>query len=108
MTTIEYEKSKFIKEKKDFELVDTKNIFLKGYNPYDGLKTFFGIWQNKYYLVIVTLISDRQISYDYSLDKGIYTDNYIRKYLEDNNYVETISKEQFREQFQKILKKLEI
>ena len=43
MTTIEYEKNKFIKEKKDFELVDTKNIFLKGYNPYDGLKTFFGI-----------------------------------------------------------------
>ncbi len=108
MTIIEYEKSKFIKEKRDFELVDTKNIFLKGYNSYDGIKTFFGIWQNKEYLVIVTIISNRTISYEYSLNKGIYTDNYIREYLENNDYVESISKEEFKEKFENILKKLEI
>lgn len=43
---IEYEVSKFIKEKGKFEIEDTKNVFLQGLNPYDGLPTYFGIWVN--------------------------------------------------------------
>lgn len=40
---IEYETSKYIKEKQKIEINDTKNVFLQGTNPYDGLSTYFGI-----------------------------------------------------------------
>lgn len=92
---IEYETSKFVKETKTIEIEDTKNVFLKGTNPYDGLSTYFGIWRNEEYLVIVTLISGRTISYEYSRSKSIFTEADIRKYLEHNKNVQMISKDAF-------------
>ena len=108
MTTIEYEKSKFVKEKKYLKLEDTKNLFFSGKNSNNGQNTFFGIWENENYLVIVTLLGNDKISYEYSKDKNIYTDNYIKEYLENNNYIDGISKGVFKKQFQNILRKLEI
>lgn len=105
---IEYEKDKFLKENHQIEIEDTKNIFLQGRNPYDGRNTYFGIWENKNYLVIATLISGRTISYEYSLDKNIYTECYIKEYLKSNNNVDVISKDIFKEELKRIKAILEI
>lgn len=103
---IEYEKDKFLKENHQIE--DTKNVFLQGRNPYDGRNTYFGVWKNKGHIVIVTLISDRTIRYEYSLDTNIYTECYIKEYLQSNNHVDAISKDVFKEQLQRITKIFEI
>ncbi len=100
---INYVKNKYVKEEKSIEVENPKNIFLKGTNPYDGLSTYFGIWTNKKYLMIVTLISGRCISYEYSLNKQIYTEGEIRKYLEDNKNVKVISKNEFEEKLKNVL-----
>ncbi len=105
---INYVKNKFLKEEKLMEIENTKNVFLKGRNPYDGVSTYLGIWTNEKYLVIVTLISNRCISYEYSLDKRIYTELNIRKYLEDNDNVETISRDEFENQLKNIIEIFEI
>ena len=100
---IKYEKNEYKREQCQIEIEDTKNIFLKGINPYDGLSTYFGIWTNEKYIVIVTLISNGNISYEYSLNKNIYTESDIKKYMELNNNVEIISKEKFKNQLQKVI-----
>lgn len=105
---IEYETSTFVKETHQIEIKDTKNIFLKGTNPYDGLNTYFGVWTNKNYLVIATLISNHNISYEYSLDKNIYTSIDIKKYLENNKNVKIISKDEFRKQLHQTISLFEI
>lgn len=100
---IEYETSKFKKEERQIEIEDTKNVFLHGRNPYDMLSTYFGIWTNKEYLMIVTLISNRNISYNYYLSKNINTESDIKKYMELNDNVEIISKEEFKNQLQRVI-----
>lgn len=105
---IEYEISKFEKEKKQLSINDAKNIFLQGTNPYDGLNTYFGIWTTNNYLVIATLISGRNISYEYYSNKNVYTERDIKEYLEVNKNVKIISKKQFKEQLQRINTILEI
>lgn len=105
---IEYEKDKFLKENHQIEIEDTKNVFLQGRNPYYRRNTYFGIWENKNYLVIATLISGRTISYEYSLDKNIYTECYIKEYLKSNNNVDVISKDIFKEELKQIKAILEI
>ena len=92
---IEYEVSKYVKEQKCIEIEDTKNVFLKGTNPYDGLNTYFGIWTNSHYLSIVTLISNRSVQYDCTTNKNVYTECDIKKYLSNNNNVSKISKNEF-------------
>lgn len=105
---IEYEVSNFVKEKRTIEIADTKNIFLKGTNPYDGLSTYFGIWTNKIYLSIVTLISDRCVSYDCTMNKNVYTECDIKKYLANNKNVKVISKAEFTEKLKDFNEKIEI
>ena len=97
---IEYQVSRYIEENKEIDIEDTKNVFLKGIDPYNGLNTYFGIWSNEECIVIATITSNRCISYEYSLDKSIYTENDIKKYLEKNNNVVAISKDTFVEQLQ--------
>lgn len=105
---VEYEKNTYIKETKNIEIKDDKNVFLYGKNPYDGFSTYFGIWSNGDYLIVATLISGRTINYEYFLNKNISTECYIKKYLESNNYVDTISKDVFKEQLKKVTSILEI
>lgn len=105
---IEYEVSNFVKEKRTIDIKDTKNVFLKGTNPYDGLSTYFGIWSNKIYLCIVTLISDRCVSYEYTINKNVYTECNIKKYLADNRNVKVISKAEFIEKINNFKEKIEI
>lgn len=105
---IEYETNKFIKEKQKIEINDTKNVFLQGTNAYDGLDTYFGIWENKDCFVIVTLISNRNISYEYSTNKNVYTECDIKRYLENCKNVKVISKSDFTKQLSRIIKILEI
>lgn len=105
---IEYKTSKYVEENHKIEIEDTKNVFLHGKNLYDGLSTYFGIWTNKDYLVIVTLISGRTINYEYSVNKNISTECDIKKYLEFNNYVDVISKDVFKEQLKKVTSILKI
>ena len=100
---IEYEINKFVTEKCKIEIEDSKNIFLKGQNPYDGLSTYFGIWTTEKYIVIATIISNKNISYEYSLDKNIYTTIDIKKYLEFNRNVQVITKNEFKEQLKSFL-----
>ncbi len=105
---IEYETSKYVKEKAQIEITDTKNVFLQGKNPYDCLNTYFGIWIKRDGIAIVTITSWRNISYEYSLSKNIYTEQYIKKYLENNKNVKIISKEEFKKEIDHVRSILEI
>lgn len=99
---IKYKDDKYIKEKKEIEIEDTKNVFLKGRNKYDNLPTYFGIWENNGGLSIVTIISYRTISYKYYLHESIYTECDIREYLRNNKKVEIIEKDEFKEQLEHV------
>ena len=105
---IEYSKDKFVKENHTIEIEDTKNVFLQGTNPYDGLPTYFGIWNNKGNLIFVTIISWRTISYQRWLSPNGYTESNIKDYLKNNRNVKTISREEFKKQIQNIRQILEI
>ena len=105
---IEYKVGKYIYEDKKIEIKDDKNIFFKGTNPYDGLSTYFGIWENENGLAMVTIISNRNISYEYSRSKVIHTLPDIKKYLEGNRDVKIISKKEFKDQLDRIQKIIEI
>lgn len=99
---IEYETRKFIDEKRQLNIEDSKNVFLKGTNPYDGLPTYFGIWQNNNKLSIVTIISYRNIKYASYLNTSLSTENDIKEYLRYNNNVKIIAKDEFKKQIQHI------
>lgn len=105
---IEYEISKFEKQKAQIEITDPKNVFLKGTNPYDGLNTYFGIWTKDNGLAIVNITSWRNISYKYYLNKDLSTQVDIELYLEHNNNVKIISKEEFKKEIDHIRTILEI
>ncbi len=105
---IEYETSKYVKENQRIEIPDTKNVFLKGKNPYDGLDTYFGIWNNNNTLVIVTIISWRTIYYERYLNTSVYTACNIKKYLEQNENVKVITKAEFKKQIDNIRSIMEI
>lgn len=105
---IKYEISKFVRKKAQIEIKDTKNVFLKGTNPYDGLNTYFGIWTKEDGIAIVNITSWRNIRYEYSLSKKIYTEQYIKKYLENNINVTIISKQEFKKEIDHIRSILEI
>ena len=99
---IEYETRKFIDEKRQLNIEDSKNVFLKGTNPYDGLPTYFGIWQNNNKLSIVTIISYRNIKYASYLNTSLSTENDIKEYLRYNNNVKVIAKDEFKKQIHHI------
>lgn len=99
---IEYETNKSVKEKQELEIEDTKNVFLKGTNPYDRLPTYFGIWSNNSGLSIVTIISYRTISYQHLLNKNLHTECDIKEYLKSNNNVQVITQNEFKELIQHI------
>lgn len=105
---IEYETSKYVKEKQQLEIDDINNVFLQGTNPYDGLPTYFGIWKNNNRLVIITIISWRNISYKCYLNINLSTNLDIRDYLEHNKNVKVITRNEFKEQIQHITMLLEI
>ena len=94
---IKYDKTQYSTVTHEIDIPDTKNVFLRGANSYDGTTTYFGIWSNERFLVIVT-ISKNTISYEYSVKKSIYTEEDIKKYLRNNRNVESITKERFKEQ----------
>ena len=95
---IKYTKSNFAKVEQSIEIEDTKNVFLRGKNPYDNLDTYFGIWANNNTLMIVTIISYRTIDYKRYLSTNLHTENDIKHYLEYNNNVVSISKDEFKKQ----------
>lgn len=105
---IKYETSEYKTESMQIEIEDTKNVFLQGTNPYDGLPTYFGIWNNKGTLVIITIISWRTIKYQRWLNPDGYTECDIKEYLKNNRNVKTITKEEFKQQIQNIREILEI
>ena len=105
---IKYETSKYIKEKAQIEITDTKNVFLKGTNPYDGLNTYLGIWNKEKGIAIVNITSWRNISYKYYLSKTLSTENDIIQYLQYNNNIKIISKGEFKKEIDHIMSILEI
>lgn len=102
MITIKYEKNKFLREKCEIAIEDTKNVFLKGRNPFDNLPTYFGVWVNDGGLSIVTIISYRTIKYRHYLNTKLYTESDIEEYLRNNDNVEVISKDEFEKQINHI------
>lgn len=95
---IEYETSKYVKETKKIEIKDTKNVFLKGKNVFDGLDTYFGIWINNKSISIVTIISYRTITYKHFLTEHFSTLYDIQEYLKHNDNVIVIEKKEFEKQ----------
>lgn len=95
---IEYETGKYVKETKKIEIKDTKNVFLKGNNIFDGLDTYFGIWLNNKRISIVTIISYRTITYKHFLNENLSTLCDIQEYLKHNDNVIIIEKKEFEKQ----------
>lgn len=95
---IEYETGKYVKETKKIEIKDTKNVFLKGNNIFDGLDTYFGIWVNNKKISIVTIISYRTITYKHFLNENLSTLCDIQEYLKHNDNVIIIEKKEFEKQ----------
>ena len=93
---IKYDKTEYSRVTHEIDIPDTKNVFLKGTNPYDGLSTYLGIWTNEKYLVVINMISNRNISYDYSLEKAGNTEMDIKKFLEHSKNVKIISRDEFQ------------
>lgn len=105
---IEYKTRKNVTEKKQLEIEDTKNVFLKGNNPYDALPSYFGIWENRNYLVIITITGLRYMNYQYYVNNDISTNIDIKNYLEYNENVKIVTRDEFKEQIQHIKMLLEI
>lgn len=105
---IEYEISKYEKEKVQIEIKDTKNVFLKGTNPYDGLSTYFGIWTKEDGISIANITSWRNITYKHYLSKDLSTETEIQLYLQYNNNIEVITKNEFKKEIDHIRSILEI
>ena len=105
---IEYEKCKYIKKTEKLEIEDTKNVFLKGFDKYYNLPTYFGIWINNGCLSIVTIINYSTIRYKHYLNTNLNTECDIQEYLKDNKNVEFIAKNEFKEQIDHIIKIFEI
>ena len=96
-----YEVCKNVKEKKSIEIENTRNVFLEGQSTYNGLENYFGVWSNKKYLSIITLMNNGTIYCNCSLNKSVYPDCSIRRFLEDNKNVRLISKDAFIHQLNK-------
>lgn len=105
---IEYETSKYITEKQELEIEDTKNVFLKGRNIFDNLPTYFGIWLHDNCLSIVTIISYRTICYKCYLNPNLSTICDIQEYLRNSKDVNVIEKSEFKEQIDRITTILKI
>ena len=105
---IKYTTSEYKTETRELEIEDTKNVFLQGTNPYDGLPTYFGIWQNKGTPVIVTIISWRTINYKRYLSTAVSPECDIKDYLNHNIDVKNISRDEFKKEISNIQKILEI
>ena len=99
---IEYEKYTMSKENGRIEIENTKNVFLKGNNPFDNLDTYFGIWTNNNGLSIITIISYHTITYKHYMNANLSTICDIQEYLKNNNDVKIIQKEQFEKQINHI------
>ena len=104
--TIEYSIKKYIKETMSIDIVDTKNVFLKGKNIYDNTTTYFGIWDNGEEIVIAILVKNRYIYYTTSKIKSVFTEEDIKEYLSENKNVTVISREEFKENLDRIKSRL--
>ena len=93
---IKYKTGNYEYKNNEIEIDDTKNCFLKGTNPYDGLDTFLGIWINNNKLIIAELISYRTISYQCWLSTSLYTESEIIKFCEHSKNVKIILKDDFK------------
>lgn len=105
---INYETCKCTTEEQQIEITDTKNVFLQGTNPFDGLDTFLGIWTNKNRLLVVTLTSHRNMSYKGYLNLNLPTEDEIRKFLKSSTNVKVITKDIFKKQINNIKSMVEI
>lgn len=105
---IEYNVSEYKTETKQIEIEDTKNVFLKGTNPYNGSRTYFGIWTNDNGLSIVTVVNGQNIYYEHSKSGRVYTQCDIKEYLKNNKNVSVITKAEFKEQIKYIRLLLDI
>lgn len=105
---IKYKTGRYLSENRKIEIKDTKNVFLKGRNPYDHLPTFFGIWINGNGLSIVTIVSYHTISYKYYFNIKLPTKCDIQNYLQNNDNVKIITKNEFKEQMDHVRSILKI
>lgn len=105
---IRYKTSKYVEKYCELEIKDSKNVFLKGRNIYDNLPTYLGIWNNDGMLSIVTIISYRTINYKHYLSENLSTKYDIEQYLKCNDNIEIISRNEFKEQIDKIITILNI
>ena len=105
---INYYADTFYKEERILEVKNPKNVFLKGKERFSSKNTLFGIWDNKEGLIIVTIKDQKEIRYDYSCDKNIYTECDIRQYLQQNEDVVKITKQEFKNVLKKTRKLIKI
>ena len=106
--TITYKTTEYTEVMHELGIEDDKNIFLLGRNKCDGLNTYLGIWRNKNYLVIATLISGRNISYEYYSMHNISTDKDIEKFMQHTRDVKVIPKDEFETELKRVISILEI
>ena len=99
---MKYNESKYISKEKTIEIENPRNVFLKGTNIFDGLNTYLGIWINGEYLVKVTIMRSNCVYYEYLQEEYVSPESTINKYLEYNQDITTISREDFEKQLDKL------
>lgn len=89
MLKIRYEKSKFTKEEKEFEIEDTKHCFITGNDMTYNRTEHLGIWRSSDGFIIATL-GDRNINFEWWGNSNGYTDSYIKEFLSKHNNCKNI------------------
>lgn len=94
METITYSKKKFITEQHEFQIGDSKNVFLEGRSEYDNTARYLGVWVDSKGLKEVVL-EPSNIRFFYSRYPSESTTITIQKFLEECYEVKEISRASF-------------
>lgn len=104
---ITYHKKNIETKENRIKIENTRDCYLCGRTETYNTSTLFGSFINEKGLVIIDIEHDC-ISYTTSTNTSEYTESYIKRYLERNNNVQIISKEQFKKEYNFILDKIKL
>ena len=103
---IKYKVEKWMIQEKQIEIKDPMNVFLKGENYLE--KSYFGIWNDKNRIFIISILNGDTIKYYSYSNMDFDVSEYLSQYLRNCEKVEIITKNEFKQQIQNIIKIIDI
>ena len=103
METITVYKEANAKEKFELDIEDVNNCYLKGYDDYNNIPNYLGIWTDKLGIKAIKMRNERMLWIDVFSDESVYTRADIENFMKNNNNVQIISKESFRKEVDRII-----